>query len=308
MNQEAQIEKNYYAKEDIILYKIPPQLTDEKIDNWLDSHQIAFQLNRQYNPKLFLFLGGSFGKPGQQNLFLKEVVNLGYIVIQLNYPNSWTIANLCQNSSNYECHEKTRQAIIYGQKNSHNIIINRANSLENRLVKLLLFLSKNIPEINWLNYLNADETPRWILFVIAGHSQGGGHAAMIAKQNVVDRIIMFASPSDYSKIQQDIAPWLSSPSLTSTEKYYGFIHFQDQSYNQVIKAWQKLGLGNHGNLVNVDSTDISSINSHQLVTNYLPRTKNKFHGSIISDLHTPRNRKGNPIYRKIWQYLCTNNY
>lgn len=301
------IQTRYFENEKIILHEIQPHLTDSQIDNWLEPHHVAFHRFLVHRPELFVFLGGSFGKPGQQKLFLKEVVNLGYIFINVNYPNSWTIANLCQNNRNPDCYQKTRNAIIYGQKKGRKIIITRANSIENRLVKLILFLANNIQEIPWLNYLNSNNLPKWQSIIVAGHSQGGGHCAIIAKKNLVARVIMLASPVDYHIKSQNHAPWLSSPPITSADRFYGFVHFQDPGYEKIIKAWQLMGLDNYGNLVNVDRTDISRLNSDQLVSNQPPKIKDKFHGGVINDISTPKTADGTPVYRKIWQYLCTHN-
>ncbi len=299
-----QVEISYLNNKNVIVYKIPPKLTDVNIDNWLEPHYVAFNLSLKIRPELFLFLGGSFGKPGQQKLFLQEIINLGYIVIHLNYPNDWTIANLCQNSNQFNCHEKKRKAIIYGQTNArNNIIITPANSIENRLAKLLLFLTNYLPELSWSNYLKHNQI-KWESIIIAGHSQGGGHAAIIAQDYLVSRVIMLSSPADYNQHYNQMASWLSTPTVTPSERFYGFVHLQDPAYPRIIKAWNLLGLSNHGDLINIDHIPISEVNSHQLVTSKLTATPHKFHGSIFNDRHTPKFSDGRPLYKEVWQYLC----
>ena len=289
----------------ITVYKIPPDITDNQIDHWLDPHYVAFNQSLRHRPQLFLYLGGSFGKPGQQKIFLKEVINSGYLVINLNYPNSWTIANLCQNSNNLNCHYHKRQAVIYGQKKGRKIIVTPANSLENRLQKLLLFLAENVSQIPWFNYLNNNKI-KWESIIIAGHSQGGGHAALIATENLVSRVIMLASPADYNQHHHQMASWLSADKLTPSDRFYGFVHLRDPAYRKIIQAWQLLGLGKYGELTNIDQTSISELYSHQLVSRQLPATPEKFHGSVINDSHTPKSLLGEPLYQNIWRYLCTN--
>jgi hypothetical protein len=304
--QNDQVEIGYFAQKKIVFYKIPPHLTDASIDNWLEPHYVAFNQNIKHRPQLFLCLNGSFGKPGQQKLFLREVVNLGYLAINLNYPNDWTIANLCQNSKNLDCHRNKRKAIIYGQDNARKITITTANSLENRLSKLLLFLAKNVSQIPWLNYLNSHQI-KWESVIIAGHSQGGGHAALIAKENLVSRVIMLASPADYNQYNHQMASWLSAPQATPSDRFYGFVHAKDPAYAKIIKAWDLLGLSNHGDLINVDRVQISNLNSHQLVTVKSPKNLGRFHGSVFNDHHTPISIDGQPIYKNVWQYLCIHN-
>ena len=299
------LEINNLNDNQITVCQVSPQLTDARIDNWLDPHYVAFQNNCDRRPQLFLYLGGSFGKPGQQKMFLKEVINLGFIVINLNYPNSWTIASLCQNHRNLHCHYQRRRAVIYGQNTGGKIIIDHANSLENRLYKLLTFLAGNVPQIPWLDYLDGEQI-KWESIMIAGHSQGGGHAALIGIENLVSRLIMFASPADYSQTHEQMASWLFADKITPSDRFYGFIHYHDSAYAKVTQAWKLLGLDNYGELTNIDQTPLSEVYSHQLVTTAQPTTPDKFHGSVVNDAHTPKIEAGKPLYQDVWRYLCTN--
>ena len=287
---------------DATLLKILPQLTDREIDDWLEPHYVATSKNPFRRQQLLLFLSGSYGKPGRQLLLMKEAIELGYHAINLCYPNSWTVAELCQGCEDKNCHEKVRLEIIKGHKYSDKINISRPNSLENRLVKLLQYLDQQHPEESWQQYYHHN-SPCWESIAVAGHSQGGGHAAMIAKENLVSRVIMFGSPADYNPILQSLAPWLEENHATPVQRYYSFAHLQDPGYAKFEEAWRCLGMSDYGSVVNVGHQPSPYNYSHCLVTQASPARPRKYHGCVVSDLQTPRLLDGTPRFREVWQYL-----
>lgn len=283
-------------------YQILPQTTDSHISDWLAPHQVALPSPQDCRNQLFLFLSGSFGNPNNQKLLLKEALNLGYHTINLSYPNSWTVGGLCRHSSDVNCHEKVRLSILDGVSRTDQIKVSQSDSIHNRLVKLLQYLQQQHPHENWDNYLNGDQ-PCWSKIVVTGHSQGGGHAAIIAQQHLVARCIMLGSPADFSTLLQAPAPWLSATQATPVERYYGFAHTKDQGIERILLAWQLLGLSSLGQPVNVDKVFSPYGQSHQLLTNARPNRPGKFHGSVAVDLQTPRQFDGSPLFKPVWQYL-----
>jgi len=283
-------------------YKVLPHKTDREIDDWLDPHYaIAPHLTSRKN-RLFLFLSGSYGDPSNQCLILQTAAQLGYYAINLCYPNSWTVAGLCRNSVDLEAHDKVRWEIIDGIKRSNLIDISRANSIENRLIKLLLYLHQQHPEEGWFDYIDGN-FPKWESIVVAGHSQGGGHAAIIAKEHIVDRVILLGAPADYNRILKRPASWLSTPHITPADRYYGFAHLQDPGIKRISIAWRLLGMTAYGSPVNVDSTPLPYHQSHQLVTRANPASRQKYHGCVAVDAHTPKLPDGTPRFKSVWQYL-----
>jgi hypothetical protein len=286
----------------LIPIEVLPQATDEAIADWLEPHYVLVDKSVKPQNKLFLFFSGSYGQPSRQQLLLQEAAQLGYHAINLSYPNSWTVGGLCGKSSDRDCYEKVRQEIIDGSDRSEEVNISRADSIENRLVKLLQYLHQQQPQEGWLNYL-AGEKPRWESIVVAGHSQGGGQAAMIAKDNVVARVVMLAAPADYNKQANMPAPWLSAPHATPTERYYGFAHVDDRGFEQIQQAWKLLGMTKYGESVTVENQSPPYDNSHQLVTAATPARRKKFHGSVATDKNTPKLPDGTPVFEPVWQYL-----
>lgn len=276
---------------------IKPQTTDEQIDNWLEPHYVARDKSVQSQQKLLVFLSGSFGFPERQQLIIKQATKLGYDAINLRYPNSWTVGRLCKRNKNLDCYGNIRQEILTGIDSSSLIEVNQANSLENRLVKLLQYL-------NWQQYLEAN-SPKWEAIMIAGHSQGGAEAFYIAKKYLVAKAIAFAAPVDYNRRRQSFANWLQESSQTPIQRYYGLVHIQDRGFKKIRQAWKLLQLDQFGTLVNVDQENPPYQNSHQLVTTSTPQVIGKYHGSVVVDKATPLLVNGEPLFTDVWNYLLT---
>jgi hypothetical protein len=282
--------------------QISPQATDPMINDWLEPHYVYVDQSVPSVHKLLVFFPGSYGDPSRQQLIVEEAAQLGYQAINLSYPNSWTVGGLCRNSGDTDCYEKVRQEIIDGNNHSEEVDIDRANSIENRLVKLLHYLDKEQPSEGWSNYLSG-EKPRWESIIVAGHSQGGGQAAMIAKNNLVARVVMLSAPLDFNKESQMTASWLSSSHVTPTERYYGFAHVEDKGFEQIQESWRLLGMAKYGDIVKVENESSPYGNSHQLVTDLTPARRNKYHGSVATDETTPKSADGTPVFEPVWQYL-----
>jgi hypothetical protein len=204
---------------------IDPQATDASIDDWLEPH-IAIPPVSPQQGRLFVFLPGSFGQPRHQLLILEQAAISGYHAIGLRYPNRWTINNLCEPTDDPACFEQTRSEILTGADRTPLIAITPANSIYNRLTKLLTYLDTTFPNEGWGQFLDSTGEPRWSLISVGGHSQGGGHAALLGKQVALARVCIFSAPADslLIKRQRVIAPWLSQAGATPSSAYYGLVH------------------------------------------------------------------------------------
>ncbi len=276
------------------IYKIGPQATDSSIDNWLETHYVTINKSKPLRGKLFVFFPGSHGIPDSHHLLINRASEVGYHAISLRYPNSWMVGGLCQDSCDPDCHEQVRLDILDGGERSNKVQIGYHNSIINRLVKLLQYLNQQHPEERWNDYIEGN-TPKWESIILAGHSQGGGQAAMIAKMYEVERVIMFASPADYNQGLKLPAPWLSKESKTPTNRYYGFVHFQDRGFKKIRRAWKLLGMAGSGPIVNVDEQSSPYNGSRRLVTNSAPANRRNYHISVI--------KGGSHVLEEVWSYL-----
>ena len=114
--------------------------------------------------------------------------------------------------------------------------MNRANSIENRLNKVLVHLATAYPTEGWDKFLDASgAAPKWSEVVIAGASLGAGEAAIIATQHVVPRVALISGWTDA------MHGWVV-PGVTPTSRYFALIHARENFYGRTCSAYVKLGL------------------------------------------------------------------
>lgn len=297
-SQEASAASVAYESPAVNIYSVAPRSTDSAINNWLEPHRVYVSNEVPHKGYLFLFLPGSYGRATGQDLLQEQAAQDGFHGITLRYPNSWTVNDMCGPSPDPDCFEKVRMEIIDGKDRTSKVTISQANSIENRVVKLLQYLDRTRPTEGWGQYLEG-AAPAWSKIIIAGHSQGAGHAAMIAKVYKVARVAMFGGPTDYSQRLLRIAPWLSAPHATPTEAYYVLNHTRDSLQLREL-TWRALGLDAFGGPVNVDITAPPYGNSHQLVTSVA--TSNA-HSSVVVDAVVPM-KNGTPVFKDTWEYMA----
>lgn len=252
--------------------------------------------------RLVVHLPGTGGKPPSTLLLLRQAGTQGLHAIGLAYPNLPTVDSLCSLSSDVDCYAKVRLEIIDGTDRTPLTSVDRIDSIENRLIAVLGALAVQFPAEGWGQYL-ASGVPRWDRIVISGHSQGGGHAAMMARDRSMARVCMFGSPKDTSTFFNAPAAWQSDPHVTPTDRYYGFNHQQD-SLGVTLRNWAALGLAALGPAVNVDGAPLPYAGSRQLTTNAVPAIAGEYHGSVVVDRTTPLAADGTPLFAPVWGRMC----
>ena len=293
--------KSEGSGDDSELIGVDPRDTDSRIKEWTEPHWVAINPNVPPNGRLLAFFAGSFVKADRLKSFLHCAASLGYLAINLRYPNSWTVGDLCRQSEDPECHAAVRREIAEGIPAQGQLGLGAGDSIVTRLTMLLRWLEKRQPEQGWGDFLT-HRGLHWGNIVLAGHSQGSGHAAFLAKRHRVARVVMLGGPADFCLTTDSPAPWLGSDSKTPVEKFFGFSHERDQSFVRTDLAWEVLGLGKMGLPVNVDGEEPPYNGSHRLYTD-LDLANDRFHASVATDGATPRSVRGEPVYEPVWRYL-----
>jgi hypothetical protein len=265
--------------------------------------------------KLFVFMPGTDGVPNQYELILKAGARRGFHAIGLNYPNSTAVGVLCLTSTDQNCFWNVRRAIITGQPVSVDISVTQPNAIVTRLTKAVAYLNVNYPTEGWGQYLLGSGALDWSKIVVGGHSQGGGHAGVMAKTYSMSRACYFASPPDWNAPLGNLLPpnapaaWESFANVTPASLQFGFGGLSDSSVppNQLSVIWQTIGLA--GPAVSVDSNSPPYGGSHILTTNAAPNTSTgaigtPSHGLTVRDAFTPIDTNGQPVFDAAWGYLC----
>jgi hypothetical protein len=261
--------------------------------------------------RLFVMLPGTDAVPRFYRFILRTGAPRGYHAIGLNYPNDEAIGTLCANSAVADCAGLARNEVITGADSSPLVSVNQANSISGRLISLLIYLAATFPNEGWGQYL-VNGQPNWSVITVAGHSQGSGHAAYLAKLQNLDRTVMFSGPGDVGIAAGSSAPWLSLPNITPVSRQYGFTHTGDTlvPFSLVTRNWGQIGLAAFGATVSVDTVATPYANSRQLMTSAAPNpnppgpTASPTHGAPVVDAVTPLTSAGTPLFAPVWIYLA----
>ena len=292
-------------------FEILPYHTDPYIDSNNVKHVVYYDNDVTQRAELFVFLPGSSALPNMYDEITKIAASLGYHALSLAYPNSPSISNLCENSPDPDCAEKARLEIIEGIDYHPDIDVDEHNCIKNRLFKLLVFLHNQVPGKGWNTFFSENNTLNWDKIVMAGHSQGGGHTALIAKHQKIRRALFFNSPSDYDPIH-GFPDWMNADNETPSEQYYAFFHQQDGGDKRLL-VYEMLGLLLHGKEVNSDVSQAPYQHTRVLFTDentfdtekYMNQNGINEHSDIIVDHELPIDNEGNIAYTPVWEYMLS---
>ena len=290
---------------------VAPTVTDTAINLALESHYALNPTNTvTWANKLFVFLPGTGAVAQNYRFVLRAGAARGYHAIGLTYPNDDAIATLCNDDTDIDCHGKAREEVITGVNLSSKVDVNVTNSIVNRLTKLLTYLNRQYPNEGWGQFLIAGQ-PAWQKITLSGHSQGGGHAGLMAKLYVMDRAVYFSSPGDWRNGAQQPATWITARvNTTSAARQFGFTHLRDTLVpyaTRILPIWNALGMDAFGAPVSVDSSNPPFGNSHRLTTNVEPTNfpvVSPTHNAPVVDASTPRAADGTPLFTPVWVYLA----
>lgn len=175
--------------------------------------------------KLIFMIEGTGASAMSMHVNDRVFAAMGFHVISVDYENN-IISTVCEHSKDSACSYDFRKEIITGEPLSNLTNVDSANSLLNRFSTFLQYLVKNDPRGGWEKFLEGN-IPRWEDIIVAGHSQGSGHAALLGKMFKVNRVLIFSGPQDYLVDLGMPSPWLSEKGATPEDRYYAFLSLRD---------------------------------------------------------------------------------
>lgn len=299
------------ATEPLVPRVIAPQATDPDIDwipsvNPLFNHHAWLDLSRPSNGKLFVFLPGigpTPPRPGAYQLVQQEAARLGYHVIGLMYQNN-VGPSVCIGGSDSHCFENVRLEMIDGVDHSAFLNVDRANGIDNRLTKLLLYLDAQFPSEGWSQFVH-NGAPKWSKIAVGGHSGGAGQAALIGKIRYVDRVVMIAGPAPDAESSGDAAAW-AFIGETPAAKYFELFHVRDHFSPAIVPNVAALNLDRFGEPAKMEIAEPPYRGTHILVTDLEPRGGYAIpnpHLSTAVDAWTPLGSDGTALLRDAWRYM-----
>ena len=230
------------AKGAIEVHDVRPSDTDSAIQRFNLPHRVFLDGSVAARGQLLVFLPGTGATTADQDAFGRTAAGIGYHVVYLMYPNDVPAA-VCQDDEDEKSFESFRREIIAGGDRDPRVNVDRADSIENRIVQLIRWLASNRTSEGWRQFL-ADDSLDWPKVVLAGHSQGGGHAQLLAKDHAVARVVVLGSPKDYNTRHGRPAAWYGG-GATPAARMFAFVHEHDTqaiSYQEQIENLRASGL------------------------------------------------------------------
>lgn len=219
---------------------IKPSETNDAIKIFDSAHLVIYDPSRKQG-KLLVFLPGTNGVAANgPRDFFATAIQQGYRVISLQYITVPAVSQVCIGDTllnNPLCSEDFRIRRIYGNNDFSLIPDQTQDAIIPRFTSLLKYLIKNDPKGNWEFYID-NGVPIWNIIALAGQSQGGGMAAFIGKQLLVNRVIDFSGGWDFSA-KNEIAKWYYSKSITPDYRWYATYHKAEPTasiLNETYKA------------------------------------------------------------------------
>jgi hypothetical protein len=280
---------------------VAPSSTAPGISDQFGNHLIsrgALDLGR-----LFVFFPGSTARAEAYSAIVETAARQGYHAIGLSYFNPQVVNSLCGGTMESDCLANVRRELIDGVDRTPVIGVPVADAIETRLSKLLAWLVTHHPQEGWSQFLDAQGGVRWEAVVVAGHSQGGGQAAMLAKDRVVARVVCFSSPGD--DVNGTPASWLTGH-LTASNRYFVVSHQREPNALANTRAADAIGVPGQPFIVTIEPPDAGVTN--RLVLTLPPARMsmgplNAFHASTCADGFTPRSAEGGFAYEAVWKWL-----
>jgi dienelactone hydrolase len=277
------------AADGLVTYRVAPSETDAAITRFNEPHYIIFDSTHARSANLLVFMTGTGGNPGNVSDFLMVAARQGYRVIALAYNDVPAVVGLCPQDPDPACSAKVRQKRIFGDNVTRLVDDSPAESIVNRLVKLLVKLDRDHPSDGWSEYLDGN-APKWERIVVAGHSQGAGMAAYIAQRKRVARVVLFSSPWDFYGRNRQLAPWiLTGSGATPSELWFGAYHEKENTASLIARAYSALHLPSaHVHVFKLEPARVSG--------------PNPYHLSMVGNGATPK-ENGAPAYADEWRFL-----
>lgn len=207
-------------------YEILPSAVDPAVEEFDRPHMVIRPTRKTFDAPLVVFLPGSNGWGANTASMLEFAASRGYRAIGLTFVAAPSIAQVCPRDPDPDCARKFRQMRTYATGDFSEYRNSYADSVVGRLVALLRHLHAEHGNQGWDRYLDGDR-PRWDRIVVSGQSQGGGMAALIAKEHLVNRVVLFSPGWDTTGRPRRPAPWLLEDSATPPERWFGAFHLQE---------------------------------------------------------------------------------
>jgi hypothetical protein len=218
-----------------------------------------YALRPTANPRgnLLIFLNGSGGSPrgaiaSATTNFFTVARDLGLHVLAVSYRSDDAVGLLCATAAmRDECFLPTRTTILTGRYQPGTPMtlsgIAEHEGVYARVLAALVTLHREDPAGGWGAFFDPSMTAspeqaiRWPLVIASGHSQGGGHAALLGRRHALERVVALASPCD--NVAGVPASWQRNDGSFATDpaaRFVGIATMGDRICSAFPAVWESL--------------------------------------------------------------------
>jgi hypothetical protein len=183
--------------------------------------------------KLVIVLAGTGGAPGPLGV-ASFVAGLGFHAYAIAYHDEYNASTGTDNNPEVFTNSRFNEFDGKGRTPSQ-VKVPRADCVEVRVTKALSYLQMKNPQGDWSYYLKKDGTVRWSDVIFIGHSHGATSSAAYAHLVRAWRAISLSGPRDTNPV---VATWLTMPTPTPIDRYFGFTGTGDSQHPDHIKAME----------------------------------------------------------------------
>lgn len=282
------------APDGLEVRRVRPSETSAGLDDRYGEHRVYWPSNLLIPRGAVVFLPASGLFPANYEHLMQFAAEQRQVVIGLAYVNEAPVNELCPPDLATlagTCHGDVRAEVIYGEPRSDRVDVSPAESIEGRLFALLAYLRVNERRVLWGRLID-DDRPRWSMLTLAGHSQGGGHAAFVAQREPVYRAVMLSATEP--------ARWTDATEATPRSAFFGFAHVREVGFGGIQESWERLQLP--GALTEIDAVlpDVPVSQRLFTVSEACDRNENTRHGCTSQDLFLPRGEGGELVFAPVF--------
>jgi len=200
-----------------------------------------------WNGQLVIYLVGAREDPGIAHAFAERACTRGFAAISPAYRNERAIRDLCGDDA--DCYGLVRREIVLGDDVAAQIRVGPGNGLLHRIDTIADRLATTYPAV-WIPIRTALRRRDLARTVIAGFSQGSGHALMLAHDLAVGRVVLMSGVLDRVRSGTDaqgpvtwLARWATSAPKTPGTRMFAINHAADPFTRPVELAANYAAIG-----------------------------------------------------------------
>lgn len=184
-----------------------------------------------WNGQLVIYIVGAREDPGLAHAFAERACTRGYAAVAPAYRNERAIRDLCEDDA--DCYGAVRREIVYGDDVDDHLRVDPSDGMLHRIDTIADRLATTVPAV-WEPIRDQLRRRDLSRVVVAGFSQGSGHALVLARDFEVGRVVLMSGVLDRVRSSTAthgpvtwLAGWAASHPKTPGTRMFTINHADD---------------------------------------------------------------------------------